>query len=103
MQSAVILLYVSAAIDLIQSVGAITLLLVVGRVAGGWGCANERRWGYQLAVAMALVPFAVILLLLAYGADFRFLPLLISLAFDIVLLALLLHPQSREYQKVWFR
>ena len=28
---------------------------------------------------------------------------LVNMAFSIALVALLLHPQSREYQRIWFR
>jgi hypothetical protein len=28
---------------------------------------------------------------------------LLTLMFEIALLALLLHPQSREYQRIWFK
>ena len=28
---------------------------------------------------------------------------LMSLMFEIALIALLLHPQSRDYQRIWFR
>ena len=77
------------------------ILLAAGRVGGGWGIANERRWGYQLAVAVAVLPF-LLFLDLSHLAD-HLISTLLVFAFDILLLALLLHPQSRSYQKIWFR
>jgi hypothetical protein len=105
LQSSVILLYLSAALDLVfGGFGTIVILLAVGRVAAGWGCANERRWGYQLGVAMAVLPF--LLLFAAIGVDGIFdnlLQVLVTFAFDIVLLVLILHRDSRGYQRIWFR
>ena len=104
LQSSVILLYISAAFEILFSGGnGIALLLGIARVAAGWGCANERKWGYQLALAAAALPF---LFLFATNSPSEiaddFLVLLILMAFDILLLALLLHKQSRSYQRIWF-
>jgi hypothetical protein len=105
LQSSVILLYLSAALDLVfGGFGTFAILLALGRVPAGWGCANERKWGYQLAVAMAVAPF--VLLLAAIGVEGIFdnlFQVLITFAFDIVLLVLILHPDSRGYQRIWFR
>ena len=68
-------------------------------MAAGYGISNQKKWGYALGVAMAVLPFVLQLLVLhslfAVG--------LITLMFEIALLALLLHPQSREYQRIWFK
>ena len=75
--------------------------IFVGQVAAGYGIANERKWGYYLGIAMAFVPFVVPLVLSGAtrfsGVD------IISLMFEIALIALLLHPQSRDYQRIWFK
>ncbi len=74
------------------------VLLIVAAVGAGLGIANERRWGYGLGLAVALLPFV---LRLANRVN----PLAvdpIQLLFEIALVALLLHPQSREYQRIWF-
>ena len=42
------------------------------------------------------------LLFANYGTDVFTSTLLISLLFDGALVALLLHPMSREYQRIWF-
>jgi hypothetical protein len=42
--------------------------------------------------------------LLAFaGTDAFGFPLIINLIFDGALVALLLHPQSRDYQRIWFK
>jgi hypothetical protein len=105
LQSSVILLYLTAILDAVfGGLGGIVLLLAVGRVAGGWGIANERKWGYQLAVGMAVLPFVALFAFNSLGsiAD-NLLTVLLSMAFDIVLLVLLLHEQSRSYQRIWFK
>lgn len=80
------------------------LLLTVGLVAGAYGIANEKKWGYQLGVASAAAPFLVRLqILFADGLFDAIFVDSIGLVFDIALVALLLHPMSANYQKVWFR
>jgi uncharacterized membrane protein len=91
--NAVLLLYISGAFDLL--LGGLGILLAAGKVAAGYGIANEKKWGYNLAVIVAF--------LVVFGALTGFLPGgLLSLLFDVVLVALLLHDQSREHQRVWF-
>jgi hypothetical protein len=104
LQSAVILLYINAAfILLFGGIGGIGLILMGAYIGGGFGIANERRWGYQLAVGAAFSPFVLRYLVLGWSGVFpSSVSGLISIAFDILLIALLLHPQSREYQKIWF-
>jgi hypothetical protein len=105
LQSSVILLYLTAVLDLVFGIyGFIGLPLAVARVAGGWGCANERKWGYQLAVAVAVLPFALLFAFnpLSWIAD-HLLAVVFNMAFDIVLLVLLLHDQTRGYQRIWFK
>ncbi|HET9729859.1 MAG TPA: hypothetical protein VFR41_10585 [Acidimicrobiia bacterium] len=97
---AVILCYIDAVFGLLQGGGffLITLLLA----GGGFGVANEKKWGYALAVVGAV---AQVLALFAYngiGALNNFWTLL-SFLFDTVLVVLLLHPMSRDYQRIWFK
>ena len=68
---------------------------------GGYGLANEKRWGYALATAMAVLQ--VVLFVLLFGADVLRFPFILTLLFDVGLVALLLHPMSREYQRIWFK
>ncbi|MAJ88675.1 MAG: hypothetical protein CL416_03580 [Acidimicrobiaceae bacterium] len=80
-----------------------TLLITVGMIAGAFGIANEKAWGYKLGVAAAAAPLAlrVVVLFIAGLEALTFDT--VGLLFDIALIALLLHPMSRDYQKVWFR
>ena len=66
------------------------------------GIANEKKWGYNLAVAAAILN--VLLLFMVFGiSTLTNLSPLISFGFDAALVALLLHPMSRDYQRIWFR
>ena len=96
---ATVLMYVNAALDLLLSIGAfsvIGLFLIVGQVGAGWGIANEKKWGYWLGVALAILLVVFTVLHLSFGS-------IVSLLFYAALLALLLHPQSRSYRRTWFR
>lgn len=105
------LLYINAAFGLLNvlragatisasGIGLLYYAIVIGGgVLGGYGIANERKWGYILALVTAFAPFALALYLVGnpFATD------IISLIFEIALVALLLHNQSREYEKVWFK
>jgi len=77
------------------------LLIVVTLGLGGFGIANEKRWGYAVAVIGAVLQ--VVVLVLVYGSTLLTSAAIISLLFDGALVALLLHPMSREYQRIWFK
>ena len=83
------------------------LLIVALYAGGGLLMANERRIGYRLSVAAAISPF--ILNFVVYsdiGASLRYRVFgagIISFVFNVALLALLLHNQSKEHQRIWFR
>lgn len=100
--NAVILLYLNAAFTLLFGglFSPIGLLIVAGMVGAGYGIANEKKWGYQLGVAMAILPF--VLRFLVNGVDGILGTSIINLMFEIILVVLLLHEQSREYQRIWF-
>jgi hypothetical protein len=74
----------------------IGLLLIAGEIGGAWGIANEKKWGYIVALVVAFLLLAETVLSFYSGA-------LLTLIFEIALVALLLHPQSREYRRIWFR
>jgi peptidoglycan/LPS O-acetylase OafA/YrhL len=88
-------------IDTLLNLTRITV--VAGGVGAGYGISNERKWGYKLGVGIAALPLAVLLYVcISYQVspfDFRILPLL----FNIAVFALLVHPQSREYERIWFK
>ena len=80
------------------------LLLTAGMAGGGYGIANEKKWGYWLGVVTAglsLVPYALFVFSNGLGSLFQ-LALLISLVFPVALFILLVHPMSRQYQRIWF-
>ena len=97
MQIAVFLLYFNAFFALLfEPVASLYgVAIIVGGVAAGFGIANERKWGYALGIGVAALPLALVLL--GDGVS------LLRLMFDIALVALLLHPQSRDYQRIWFK
>ena len=101
LQGAVILSYLTLAFALLSMLayGALVGLLPIGLGVGAYAIANERRWGYWLGVVMAMLYVVQTLSELAY---FHVFTLLINLLFAVVLAVLLLHPQSREYQRIWF-
>jgi len=82
------------------------LAIVAAHVAGGFLMANERKIGWKVSLVAAASPF--VLTYVAYtqiGASMRYRLFggsLLSFAFDAALLALLLHRQSREHQRIWY-
>jgi hypothetical protein len=102
----VILCYVEAVLGLLFGVVAgsfiIGLFIIVGLAAGGFGIANEKKWGYALAVAAAIVQVGALLAIFGLSIFTSF-GGLITFLFDAALVALLLHPMSRDYQRIWFK
>jgi len=102
LQAAVILCYITAAFGLLGILlGAYPVLEIVPLALGvaGYGVANEKRWGYRLGVVVAGLNVLSCLFLILVGAY----GIVLNLLFAGVLLALLLHSQSREYERIWFR
>jgi len=101
LMSAVILAYIQAvfAVLSIGVLGPLALVIGVALGGGGFGIANEKKWGYALAVAGAVLQVLVVVGLGALGS----LGGIIGLAFDVALVGLLLHPMSRSYQRIWFK
>jgi hypothetical protein len=102
LQIAVALLYWNAFLSLFfgaiaHGFGRLLLFVIVAEVAGAFGIANERKWGYLIAVTVA-----ALLLVLTLTAGL-FAGGLLNLVFQVALVLLLLHPMSRNYYKVWFR
>jgi len=82
----------------------VVLLMTIGAGVGAYGIANARKWGYLLGVAAALAPFVIRLEIIRRVDLFEMLrwnP--IGLLFDIAIVAALVHPESRSYQKQWFQ
>ena len=80
-----------------------SLVLAVGFVMAAYGIANERRWGYIVGVVVAALTLAGSLLEVIQDINnlSRTFSQLIGLLFDVALVALLLHPMSRNYQRYW--
>ncbi len=74
--------------------GILTLAFIVGVL----GIVNERRFGYITAVVAAGVNMLWEALLVITVAFL----LVLNLIFAIALFALLIHPMSRDYQRIWF-
>jgi hypothetical protein len=102
---ATILCYIDAVFGLLFGMIAINPLLglvtLIGLAAGGFGIANEKKWGYTVAVIAAILQVGM--LILAFGIDVVGFPQILSLMFDGLLVGLLVHPMSRDYQRIWFR
>jgi hypothetical protein len=95
-------------------------LLFIGAVAaygfGAYGIANGRKLGWQLGVVAACSPFILRFIDTLIAFEFfsfgdriahvigtgRFSGGILSTLFDVALVALLLHPMSRNHQKIWF-
>ena len=85
-------------------IGLVVIALYAG---GGLLMANERRLGYKLSVAAAISPFLINFIVYSdVGVSLRYRVLgtgIITFAFNVALLALPLHRQSKEHQRIWFR
>ena len=102
---ATLICYIDAVFGLIF--GVITtsvivgIIIIVGLGLGGFGIANEKRWGYLLAVVAAVLQLGALVAI--FGLDVFRGTIIINLLFDAALVALLLHPMSRDYQRIWFK
>ncbi|HMD45061.1 MAG TPA: hypothetical protein VKG43_02795 [Acidimicrobiales bacterium] len=101
LQAAVIFCYINAVLAVIYALAGISpSLLLLALAVAAFFIANERRWAYWVAVVIAVV--YMVLQLVAFVTFSHSLFGVLPLLFSIVLVVLLLHPQSREYQKIWF-
>ncbi len=89
--------------------GVLSPIAVLSYIAGGFLIANGKRLGWYVAVGASLSPLLLRLLLkftvddllswqwvLTQGS-------LMSTIFEVALFALLVHPISRSYVKIWLR
>jgi hypothetical protein len=102
LQIAVFLLYAQAAFALLfgQYIDGLVLLVTIAGVAAGYGIANKQKWGYGLGLIVALFPF--IYRAVSYGLNYTISGDFVSVMFEVALVLLLLHPQSRAYERIWF-
>lgn len=90
--------------------GGLLIASLGANVYGAYGIANEKKLGYQVAIAASFLPFVVRLIIVVQVG----LPITENLGYILVpggiinaifvyaLIALLLHQQSREHQRIWF-
>ncbi|HEX9993108.1 MAG TPA: hypothetical protein VGB14_09305 [Acidimicrobiales bacterium] len=104
LQIAVFLLYLNAVFAVLLGAVAslVGVVIVACEAASGYGIANERRWGYLLGIGVSLLPFLIPLLVGAGIGDVLNYLFTVPGLFAVALVALLLHPQSRDYQRIWF-
>jgi hypothetical protein len=96
LQIATLLLYFQGVFALL----GLDVLFAVAYGGAGYGTANGKKWGYGLALGVAVLQ--LVFLIAGQSIDVVIRIHTLELMFSVALLALLLHPQSREYQKIWF-
>ena len=96
LQIATLLLYLDAAFAFL----GFALLFALAYGGAAYGMANGKKWGYGLGLGVAVLRMVDLVAGSSIDAVIRVHT--IELMFAVALLALLLHPQSREYQKIWF-
>jgi hypothetical protein len=101
LQSAVILAYIDAVFGLL-GLNPIGLIIAIGLAGGGFGIANEKKWGYTVAVAFAVLQLVLLFYVYGFGV-LNGVNTLLTFLFDGLLVVLLLHPMSRDYQRIWFK
>ena len=77
--------------------GRVFALIGIAMLLAGYGIANDKKIAWRLGVAASILSVAMRLTYHSAGIETIF-----SLVFPIALLTLLLHPLSRDYQKIWF-
>jgi hypothetical protein len=109
LQIAVVLSYINAVLALLALFQA-DAIAVVGLAQGvaAYAIANDKRWGYRLGVALAVLTAVLTVVNVAglvhlAGGHAIDLSVVLQLVFSIALVALLVHHESREYQRIWFR
>lgn len=87
----------------------IAVASIGGYLYGAWGIANERRLGYQVAIAASFLPLAArVVNTFGAGGPLEHLSYIltsgniINVMFEYALIVVLLHSQSREHTKIWF-
>ncbi len=68
--------------------------------AAAYGIANERRFGYMAGIILSgLFAFLAVALFVRLRRDRT----LLNLVFSVALFVALVHPMSRDYQRIWFK
>ena len=95
--------YLNAALALVFTLilGQSPFLVVFILLAvAAFGIANDRRVAYWAAVVLACAYVLGVLVLMVTGGGFGG---ILNLLFAGILVALLLHPESRHYERIWFK
>mgnify|MGYP001049638479 CR=1 FL=1 len=90
-----VLLYMEGVFNIAR--GTFFALIGVGMIIAGYGIANDKKVAWKLGVTTSLLSTVMRLASQSIGFNVIF-----SLVFPVALLALLVHPVSRDYQKIWF-
>ncbi len=101
LQIATLLQYLNAAMALLFLLLGLYpawFLLLVAEAPAAYGMANDRRWGYRLAVATSGLYLLLSLGAMLLGEGIG----VLNLVFSVALVALLLHPMSRSYERIWY-
>jgi len=101
LQIAVILLYINAVFAVIYALSSeVFFLPMILEGVAAYGIANERRFGYIGGIILSgLFAFGAVALFVVYGG----IGTLLNVVFSIALFVALVHPMSREYQRIWFK
>ena len=105
LQISVFLLYADAVFAVLfgQIFSGFGLILAAASAVAGYQIANDKRWGYFLGVGVSGFRVALLILfILGNLSEAGNLYFLISLVFPVALFAALVHPISRDYQRIWF-
>ncbi len=110
---ATILLYLRAVLSVVFTAttialywgGAANLLAALAMIAAGLGIANGYKWGYWLGVVVsALAVWPLVAWIVGDGPiGWHATDYVLAAIFPVAHLVLLLHPMSREHQRIWFR
>ncbi|MDA8318069.1 MAG: hypothetical protein ACP5PM_10315 [Acidimicrobiales bacterium] len=103
LQGAVLFSYLNAAMALLFTLilGQSPFLFIFILLAvAAFGVANERRVAYWAAVVLACAYVLGVLFIMVTGGGFGG---ILNLLFAGILVALLLHPESRHYERIWFK
>ncbi len=101
LQAAVLFCYLNAGLAVLYLLvfgpqPSLALLLLAG---GAYGIANEWRWAYWASVVVAALYLLGQVVFFVTGGGFNG---ILNLLFAGVLFGLLVHPESRRYQRIWF-
>ncbi len=81
----------------------LAICVVAGSAAAAYLIANEKKIGWRIGVAVAAAPLVALFILIVLGDIGIAQIITVQLLFDVALMVLLLHDQTRSYEKIWFK